>query len=86
MAFASGNMRLISAGGSCNLFLYHTSDPIATVEHSGYFCAYHDNLKTYDAILYIDLSGVSSMVLTVTDVSATTSGVTVVANKQDQAP
>jgi hypothetical protein len=45
------------AGGVKQTFIYHTADPIATVQASGYFSAAVNQLRRFDIILCVSSTG-----------------------------
>ena len=59
------------AGGAQALFLYNTPDAIATVIASGYFNSITANLKQWDVILVVGVTGGTPTIDAITVTSAT---------------
>jgi hypothetical protein len=57
MALSSDNLKKIAGGGDQNLFIYNSSDAVATIAGSGYFNDVTDNLKQFDVILAVGSTG-----------------------------
>ena len=57
MALSSDNLKKIAGGGDQNLFIYNSSDAVATIAGSGYFNDVTDDLKQFDIILAVGSTG-----------------------------
>jgi len=64
-AFDATNMNRIQAG-TTTLWLYKTTDALATIVGSGYFSAHVDELRNGDVIIAVDTNVPTIDVLTVT--------------------
>jgi len=73
MAFSADNMKRINIGDE-SLYVYKSSDAIATVSASGYFNNFYAELEKGDAIMVIDSS---TPTVDVCVVSSTTGATTV---------
>jgi len=57
MALSSSSLKKIAGAGDQNLFVYNSSDAVATIAGSGYFNAVTDDLKQFDIILAVGSTG-----------------------------
>lgn len=57
MALSSGSLKKIAGAGDQNLFVYNSSDAVATIAGSGYFNDVTDDLKQFDIILAVGSTG-----------------------------
>ncbi len=73
MAFAQKNLSCVGVGGDNSIFLYTTTDSLATVETDDYFLAAYAQLKVGDTIIAYVASGGTpiKMVYTVTASAST---------------
>jgi len=57
MALSSSSLKKIAGAGDQNLFVYNSSDAVATIAGSGYFNDVTDDLKQFDIILAVGSTG-----------------------------
>lgn len=57
MALTATALKKIGGAGDSNLFMYQSSDAVATVAASGYFNSVTDELKQFDVILCVGSTG-----------------------------
>ena len=57
MALDATNLKKIAGAGNQNLFVYKSTDAVATVAGSGYFNNSTDDLKQFDVILVVGSTG-----------------------------
>ncbi len=57
MALTSSALKKIAGAGDQNLFVYNSSDAVATIAGSGYFNSVTDDLKQFDIILVVGSTG-----------------------------
>lgn len=71
MALTAANLKLIAGSGDSNLFMYQSTDAIATIVGSGYFNSVTNNLKQFDIIICVGSTGGTATVDVITVSSAT---------------
>lgn len=71
MALTAANLKLIAGSGDSNLFMYQSTDAIATIIGSGYFNSVTNNLKQFDIIICVGSTGGTATVDVITVSSAT---------------
>lgn len=71
MALTAANLKLIAGSGDSNLFMYQSTDAIATIVGSGYFNSVTNNLKQFDIIICVGATGGTATVDVITVSSAT---------------
>lgn len=71
MALTAANLKLIAGSGDSNLFMYQSTDAIATIIGSGYFNSVTNNLKQFDIIICVGATGGTATVDVITVSSAT---------------
>lgn len=80
MALDATNLKKIAGAGDQNLFVYKSTDAIATIVGSGYFNSVTDDLKQYDIILCVGSTGGTQTVDVVIVKSATAAATVTTAN------
>jgi len=71
MALDATNLKKVAGAGDTNLFLYRSTDAIATIVGSGYFNSSTDDLKQFDTIICVGSTGGTATVDVVIVKSAT---------------
>lgn len=77
MAFAAANFHRISNNPDQSLYLYNTTDAIATIAGSGYFNSVSAELRLGDVIIAVDSDAVTVDVLVVSSADGASTVTTV---------
>lgn len=72
MAFSAANLSLVAVGGQQKMYMYYTTDAIATVETAAYFLSAYQRLNVGDIITYVTDTGAKINTAVVTASSAST--------------